>query len=257
LSITLRTSGEPPQTVLVIIDGVGSRPLTPDPTRKVFSGPLAVDSDVPKTYRLAIGYQNFRYPLGVRLHKNMPPVEFGIALTSAASCTDAKIQKLEERSVDFEEALSRSLQAKQILAIEGNDRCRPDLRVRAVRAAYRNNVKARDLSNGLIAVNEEFASQYAASLPTVAVLAEVAEYRDRELRSEAVQLVADRNAAQEDRDFATAFEIQKTIADRVKAEPAVTIAYAAEGITADRAEKDSAFLGSIAKGEVQAERPQD
>lgn len=251
LPLVLRFDGTVPQSV-VIFDSSGSRTEPVDAQRKSIASSLKLATEAPETHRMTIKYNGFGYPMDLRVHPFLPKVEFGVSMQPSGSCTAARVDKLEKPVTDFEEALRDSIEAKQLMAIEGNDRCLKSLRRRAAKVAYDKNVRANQLSKGLVAINEDLAVAYAQEFGSAAfVMAEIADYERQSIGLDAVQLVAVRDDARERGDFAIAATIQDVIAERAASDENVAKAFASENLDSERIKDDREFLRALANTEAE------
>jgi thymidine phosphorylase len=196
---------------------------------------------------MSINYAGFHYPVDLRVHQFLPRVEFAVSMKPTESCTSQRVDALERSVTDFEEALRDSIEAMQLMAIEGNDRCLKSLRKRAAKVAFDKNVRANQLSKGLVAINDALATAYEHEFQSSSVVSgQIATYRKQSIGLEAVELVAVRDEAQGRGDFATAASVQEVIAERAASDESVAEAYAAEKMGDKEIKDDSEFLESLA-----------
>jgi hypothetical protein len=253
--LTVRVSNGDAVQSIELAGDTGLIQLTRSPDGSSFAGTIEINASGTTLQSIVISYADFGYPVLLRVHEHLPRVEFPVKARLPTSCTNSQVSGVEDQAMDLGTAISWSIQAARLASIKGNDRCDAALRARSIAAKFRNARRMAQLSQGLFVVPEELIAECKSQCNSTTVLAELNRYPTEALELQAVQLVALRDEARDEGNFGKAAAIQQTIAYEAETSDTVEKAFANVGVDKDRIADDSAYLSSMARDEVQTERP--
>lgn len=253
IPVEIRWSGVAPTDVVLSIDG-GFQPLIRDTGGNTFRGTLSVTGDTPQRHTITVRYGRYYHPFDIRVHRFLPSVSFAIDHQPQGSCTSTRVREANTLTDSLPDAINRAVNAGELISIPEPNKCDGNLRLGAVRAKYRQNVRMSHLSNGFFLINPEVSAEYkqAARQRGLSVDTEVAAYAKQDEQLEARQLLVLRTSAQAVGNYALAVELNTFISDRLSTDTSVAALYRSQGITSVGLAQDAKFLEAMAAQQVQA-----
>ena len=247
IPVTIFWSDTKPDRVSVQTAG-GISDFSYDAAARAFKSSLPIENGQVGVKTLFITYAGKNYPLYLKINSFLSGVEFRLAMKPASSCLDRLVKEVDKTVDNLPDAMRSVLQAGQLLMIESPDDCGA-LAPRVHEARYKRTVQLAQLSNGLFQTSPKLKSEYLASVPTASrrrAEAEVAEYENEIDSLEAVQLVATRKQAQDQRDFDKAAAINDVLLQRAQSDEQLETLYKQQGVTINQLEKDGRYLDARA-----------
>ena len=247
IPVTIYWSDTKPDRVSVQTVG-GVTDFYYDAAAKAFKSAVPIEAGEVAVRTLFVTYAGKNYPLYLKVNSFLSDIGFRLSMKPANSCLNRLVKEVDKTVDNLPDAMRSVLQAGQLLTIESPDDCGA-LAPRVHEARYKRTVQLAQLSNGLFQTSPKLKNEYLASVPTASrrrVEAEVAEYENEIDSLEAVQLVATRKQAQDQRDFDKAAAINDVLLQRAQSDEQLETLYKQQGVTINQLEKDGRYLDARA-----------
>ena len=155
IPITVRWQKVEPDTVAIVTPD-GTRQLSKDRDRKLFTGRIALPDTLVATRTLLLGYDNKSFPLYLNVRKAAQEIEFLADRDDVPSCAILYVERVEAVADNMEDAMRRMLTAAYMLSLPPPDReCQGPRKKRSAKARLDRNQNLATTSAGLFRISDD------------------------------------------------------------------------------------------------------